>query len=429
MSDFKFACPGCGQRILASDDYVGHQINCPACQTAITVPANPSAPPSPPHVARLAVSGLSAAPPQTPLAVPTPEEQGSAAFQAHRARQPRKSYSGLIAGVAVVALLGLSAFFSRGWLAAQWQAHHGASDGAVAATNPPPVAPAELTVAEIWQNTLATYQGLSTLSATGRAEAVLDMAPGAAAANPAGTQTSMSADLAIKLGRPDNFRIEVKAHTGLMDISTVGWSAGHGYSLMINNKRSKVSSRRDVMGSLGVAGIPAIAGLFFTTAGSLPADAGTDWSLTNGAEIPGQPCYVMAGKILSQNIRMWVNKKTFLIHRMQIVLDGNTNAPEMDDAKIKETLTAAKNGQAVTAAEITQFKAQMKMASQIKGTITETYQDIQTNSPIALAEFEPPASAAPPAGQPPAAAPRQAGAAAAPGRASRIAAGVNRRSN
>jgi hypothetical protein len=102
----------------------------------------------------------------------------------------------------------------------------------------------------------------------------------------------------------------------------------------------------------------------------------------------------------------------------------------MDDAKIKEALAAHKNdGQAVTPAEITQFKEEMKAQSQMKGTITETYQDIQTNIPIALAEFEPPPSAAPPAGQPPAAMPRQGGAAASPGRASRNAAGANRRSN
>jgi DNA-directed RNA polymerase subunit RPC12/RpoP len=426
MSDFKFACPGCGQHISASDDYVGRQINCPACRAAMTVPPNPSAPPAPPLVARLSVSHLGAAPPQTPVAVATPEEQGSAAFQAHMARPPKKSYSGLIAGVAVVALLGLSVFFSRGWLAAKWRAYHGASAAAIAATNQPPVAPAELTVAEIWQNTLATYQGLSSLSATGTANAVLDMAPGSAAANPAGTQTSMSADLTIKLGRPDNFRIEVKAHTGLVDISTVGWSAGNGYYRMINNKRSKETSRDAVLSGLGLAGPGAMAGLFFTTAGNLPTDAGTDWSLTDGAEIPGQPCYVLAGKILAQNIRIWVNKQTFLIHRVQIVLGGNTNAPEMDDAKIKEALTAAKNGQAVTAADIAQFKAQMKMASQIKGAITENYQNIQTNSPIALAEFEPPPSASSPAGQSPTAAPQQGGAAAQGGRASRIAAGVRR---
>ena len=46
MSDFKFACPACGQRLSANDDYVGHQINCPSCQAAITVPPNPSAPPA-----------------------------------------------------------------------------------------------------------------------------------------------------------------------------------------------------------------------------------------------------------------------------------------------------------------------------------------------------------------------------------------------
>jgi len=436
MSDFKFACPACGQRILAGDDYVGRQINCPACQAAITVPANPSAPPAPPMVARLSVSALSSPPPDTSVALGSPEEQGSTAFQAHMARKSKKSYAGLIAAVAAVALLGLSAFLGRDWLAAKWRAFHGTSAAPIAATNQTPRRPSGPPVADIWQNMVATYQGLSSLSATGTAEAALETVPGSdAAAAAAGPQISMSADLTIKLGRPDNFRIDVNTRIGSQVLSTIGWSSGQGYYRMLNNKRSKESSRVAVLGGLGVAGTAAVVGLFFNDTASLPADAGTHWSLTNGAEIPGQPCYVLAGKILSQNIRFWINKQTFLIHRVQIVLDGNTNAPEMDDAKIKEALTAAKNGQPVTDAEIAQAKAQMKMASQIKGTITETYQDIQTNVPIALAEFEPPTSAAAPVGRPPAAAPRQPGAAAAggaaapPGRASRIAAGANRRGN
>ncbi len=435
MSDFKFACPACGQRILAGDDYVGRQINCPACQAAITVPANPSAPPAPPMAARLSVSALTSPQPDTSVPMPSPEEQGSAVFQAHQARKSKKTYTGLIAAVAALALVGLSAFLGRDWLAAKWKAFHGTSAAGIAATNQPPPAPVEMAAADIWQNMLATYQGLSSLSATGTAEAVVNMGPDSAAANPVGTQPSMSADVTIKLGRPDNFRIDVNARAGSAGISTSGWSTGQGYYRMVNNKRSKESSRGAVMDSLGVGGAASMAGLFFNTTGGIAGNAATDWSLTDGAPIPGQPCYVLAGKILSQNIRIWVNKQTFLIHRMQIVLDGNASAPEMDDAKIKAALTAAKNGQAVTAADITQFKAQMKMASQIKGTITETYQNIQTNVPIALAEFEPPASAAPPVGRTPAAAPRRPGAAAAggaaapPGRASRIAAGANKRGN
>jgi hypothetical protein len=221
----------------------------------------------------------------------------------------------------------------------------------------------------------------------------------------------------------------VNQHIGSATMSMITWSAGQGYYRMVNNSRIKDPSRGAALSGSGAAGTAFMATLFYNDADSAPAYSGEDWSLTNGATISGQPCYVLAGKISFQNALIWVNKQTFLIQKLQIVLGGNTNAPEMDDAKIKETLTAAKNGQAATAAEITQFKAQMKMASQIKGTITETYQDIQTNVDIALAAFEPPPSAASPAAPPPARGSRAgAGGAGAPagGRATRIAAGARR---
>ena len=280
---------------------------------------------------------------------------------------------------------------------------------------------------------VATYKGLTSFSGTGVVETVLDMGLGSFATNAGGTPNKLSSDLATKLGRPDNFRIVVNQHIGSATVSLIGWSTGQGYYRMLNNNRIKDSSRGAALSGLGAAGTAFMAALFFNDADGLPAYAGPNWSQTNGAAIPGQPCYILAGKVFFQDTLIWVNKQTFLIPRMQIVLGGNTNATEMDDAKIKEVLTAAKNGLAVTAAEITQFKAQMKIASQVKGTITETYQDIQTNVPIALAEFEPPSGAAPAASQPPAGRPRPSAATGAaggtpapPGRASRIAAGARR---
>jgi hypothetical protein len=284
MSDFKFACPGCGQRILANDDYVGRQINCPACQTAITVPANPSAPPVPPHVAKVAVSSLSAAPPQTPLAVPTPEEQGSAVYQAHMARQPKKSYSGLIAGVAVVALLGLSAFFSRGWLAAKWRAFH------------------EPAAADIWQKVITTYQGLRSLSVTGTGDLEIETLQSSAATNTASIRRTRSSDLTMKLGRPDNFRLDVHMRPGMDDTRVIAWSTGLGYYRMINNDRFNEPSRNIALDSSGPAGIAMLAGLFYDGAGGAPAYNAANWSKTYGAEIPGQSCYVLAGKIPLQSM-------------------------------------------------------------------------------------------------------------------------------
>jgi hypothetical protein len=443
MSEYKFACPGCGQRIAVTDEYAGHQINCPACQAAIVVPANPGAlpqappPPAPPAAPRPGVAVLSSAQPHVAVPAPNLEQQGSAAYQAHVAHKPKKSYTGLIAGVTAVALMGLAAFVGRDWLAGKWKAFHKPSTAEIAATNQPEPAPApaEPTVAEIWQNVVATYKGLTSLSITGTATNVVGKAQGSAALNTPSVQGlsalfPTSADLSVKLGRPDNFRVDLNQHFGTAAVRIVGWSAGQGYYLMHNNTRRKESSLETVLVGLS-SGTGFMAGLFFNEADGVLARAGTDWSRTNGAAISGQPCDVLAGTILFQKALIWVNKRTFLIHQIQIVLDGDTNTLEIDDAKIKEALMAAKDGQNVTPAEITQFKTGLQLLSNVRGTLTETYQDIQTNIPIALAEFEPPPSAAPPAGPPPARGARAgagAGGGAAPtgGRATRIAAGARR---
>jgi hypothetical protein len=49
MSDFRFLCPECGQKILGDTAYSGSQIACPTCQKTITIPsATAAAPASPP---------------------------------------------------------------------------------------------------------------------------------------------------------------------------------------------------------------------------------------------------------------------------------------------------------------------------------------------------------------------------------------------
>jgi hypothetical protein len=39
MSEFKFSCPQCGQHILCDPRWSGSEINCPACQQTLVVPA------------------------------------------------------------------------------------------------------------------------------------------------------------------------------------------------------------------------------------------------------------------------------------------------------------------------------------------------------------------------------------------------------
>lgn len=62
MTDFKFSCPACGQRMLAGSDYQGRSIQCPACRASLTVPT-------------LAEGRL--LPPAQPKPIPTPSERAS----------------------------------------------------------------------------------------------------------------------------------------------------------------------------------------------------------------------------------------------------------------------------------------------------------------------------------------------------------------
>jgi Domain of unknown function (DUF4190) len=68
MSEFKFLCPECGQKILGDIAYCGTKIDCPACQKPIAIPFAASAAPAP--VMKSALPGVAAGG-ATPPAVPT----------------------------------------------------------------------------------------------------------------------------------------------------------------------------------------------------------------------------------------------------------------------------------------------------------------------------------------------------------------------
>jgi DNA-directed RNA polymerase subunit RPC12/RpoP len=44
MAEIKFSCPKCGQHVSGNEQWSGHQIQCPACATTITVPQAPALP-------------------------------------------------------------------------------------------------------------------------------------------------------------------------------------------------------------------------------------------------------------------------------------------------------------------------------------------------------------------------------------------------
>lgn len=126
MSDFKFACLECGQKISCDTSYSGMQIPCPACQKSLTVPAPPTAGPVPVAafvpIGQTATAPPSAAPPppRTPAAPtdksrPTPKpslwEVASAGKQAEAAAilgTPKKSATGW-------SILAMASLFCSVW--------------------------------------------------------------------------------------------------------------------------------------------------------------------------------------------------------------------------------------------------------------------------------------------------------------------------
>jgi hypothetical protein len=415
MSEFKFACPNCGQRIAATDEYAGHQINCPVCQASIVVPDPPAAPaapssiatplapgapppPTPPAKGRLSVSALSAPEQHAPAPASSMiADVGAQAFKAHVTKKPKKNYNGLIAGVTAVVVLGIAGYFCAPWLKAKYTDMRGPSAAELAATNaPPPPPPPELTVTEIWQKVADFYKNVPNLGLTGKFTSVLDYSKVNSALAANGPQT-IPADLTVKMSRPRNFRVDLSLVIGPSNITTTGWSAGNGNFLQVNNQRFQQPSAEVVLDSFSrgfSVGVGDVVRLFLDDAfGTLPT-AATDWSRTNDETLNGQSCYVLGGTVKLQNVLVWINRNNFEIAQTKVTLDGESSALAMDDAKIKEALMAVNGGKPVTTAQVNQ----VKMMAKLKGSVTCTYEKFDTNTTFTVAELEPPkpVMAAPP---------------------------------
>src|SRR3954468_2025745 len=121
MAELKFNCSKCGQLIACDELWIGHQINCPTCQTELSVPAQQEAPkpnnplvPQVPGATKLSIGQArhqASTPPPQAGAGPT----GATSFRA-RAGAPKKKKSNgaamkyAIAGVSVLAIAAVGYF-------------------------------------------------------------------------------------------------------------------------------------------------------------------------------------------------------------------------------------------------------------------------------------------------------------------------------
>ena len=442
MSEFKFSCPHCGQRIQCEQGYSGRQIACPACQRPFVVPPPP--PGSAVAAPRLSFApNAPAPPPLPPTPRPTPAGRPErctlalvslilsilglnvpAIICGHVARSRIKknplltgkgmALAGLIIGylslaatlVVVIAVISFVHQFKDTIQQATQQAKaHRLDDTAVVDTQTPPGK-------EIMAKVTEQMKGFHTLAGTARSEMHLDMSkvdaknvpvPGDAKKSKAfqkqfkqATQKpqDITAELSFKLGRPDLYRIEINQQMNVMGQSiankTTAWSAGDGYFTLLPGGKNYMkfeSKDAGVASSGGMTGGLGLTGMFFDDNNNLAnylkrSVRGKD------EEVEGESCYVVKSTAIGQKVTTWVNKESYLIKKQRIDLGGDTSA--VSDQELAQAMNGS--NQADTPEQKAKMKEMIKgvkgMVSQMKGYLETTYSNLETNKTFAKEDFK-----------------------------------------
>jgi len=100
--------------------------------------------------------------------------------------------------------------------------------------------------------------------------------------------------------------------------------------------------------------------------------------------VNGQDCSTITAKIFGQKMKLWVRKDNYMILQSQVTL----GAP-VSDADIDSAVGAFDNNkdQEQVAKDKAQAKQQMQMMTKIRGTITDTYDDIEANPSLSSDDF------------------------------------------
>lgn len=271
-----------------------------------------------------------------------------------------------------------------------------------------------MTPEEIIQKVQEKYTSLSSYSATGKTVSIID-ASGVDASRLPGTPDAikdskvfkeamnkpqtLTHTFTVKLARPALYRIEweQKVHAAFSNKGAV-WSDGEGnFLLMGENSYSKLNSRELALASAtGISGGAAhtIPSIFFDGQNNL-FKAMREFSQQQDEKIESDDCYVLAGNMAGQKMIFWISKESLLIRQRQHVLGGATPQRGMSDEAIKESLKAL--NKEATPAAIAEMKKTMQqamlMTSKMKGSMTETHQNIVINQPTTKESFRYPVPA------------------------------------
>jgi hypothetical protein len=414
MAEFKFSCPQCGQHIQCDPGYSGAQINCPSCQQAIVVPEAPHSTAAPParSVPPPAPPGLST---RQSTTVPAAGRRFAGAPGAQPPVQPKSKAlrNILVITAAVVVLAGLGAGV---WFGIpkykQHKAAQEAKKGNPAAQVPTPTATAATGALDVLVKVHQAYTNLTSLSVEGTSVSVIDMSqitaadlnPNQQTANkksatrrPAGIPMAITntTGVAIKLARPDLYRIEGTSKTAAgrmsMTNTTATWSSGKtNYTLMMigggayKNFTTVADRKTALMTSAQSGGLAmAIPQLFFDET-EMMGNLIKDWGQTGDESLNGQDCYTLTAKMLGQKLKIWVSKTSYMILQSQITLGGPVSDADINAAFDTFNTTA---DPVQTAQQKAQVKQQAAMITKIRGTVTETYDNVEANKIFATDDF------------------------------------------
>lgn len=357
MSAIPFSCPTCQMNLEAQPEHAGMEVSCPGCQTVMVVP-HPAAPePAAPK------GKLSKAP-------STVEHSVTSASAASKiVRKNKKPKIGLYIGLGVgAAVIGAGIFFGP-QLYDKYQAHKDQPAVASAApTNAVPQPPPDLEVNEILQKVSALYKTIPSYSVHADSVSTVDMSQ----INPMlKDPIQTTARLSMLLGRPSLYRVDWERDMMGKTLKGSAWSAGKGdfvqnggAPIKAKDRQANLMTAAAYSGTLGVF----LASTFFDQTNSLQA-ALKNFSKDKNETLNGRKCYVVAGQLGYQKMRFWIHKDDFLIARAEFLLGG----------KIDDSLLAS-----ATLAQ----KKQLQMAEKMKGSVVETYSDIETNRTVSEGDFK-----------------------------------------
>jgi hypothetical protein len=358
MSEFKFSCPNCQQNIQATSEYSGQLINCPSCHTQMIVPASPDAP--------------AAAGGKLSMAASTPHPQAAASaaasFYAAKPVRKKKSKTGLIVGLSLGACAIAAAIIFGPSLLKKYKPVQLVQAPPPAETNEPPPPPPQLTTQEILQNVGDAYKSMTDYTAQAKTVCNVDMS----AIVPAKTApVTINTTSSLQLGRTNNYRLEWEQTVSGNVIKGAAWSSGKGnfvgYGPVPPNKvKTRQLALVPAESALLLSG--GIADMFFADTNSMAADY-KDFTKTNGPSLNGQDCYVLVGEQNHLSWLVWINKSTFLINQVQLTLGGKIDAAELKKLPLDE-------------------RNLMTTFLKLKGTVTETYDNIRTNQNLLASAFE-----------------------------------------